>query len=271
MNKKNFIYVGCILVPLLILSYYWLRTWPITIDFSLNYQQQPINCHTLSHLDPHQLNDFRLYLHDIELQDQDHNWHKIHLQPSPWQNHRIVLLDFKNNQEPCKTISNATNQSIIATSPIKNFQRIKFTLGVPFELNHQNPLTAQAPLNHASMHWHWQSGYKFIRAEFTINGISHRLHLGSLHCQGEVNHITHCNTPNRKTYYLDINPQQPQINITLDQLLNARTEERHLTCMGMTEAAWCATGLAWLGLENDQAATLFTTTPSAPHHQQDKH
>jgi len=68
---------------------------------------------------------------------------------------------------------------------------------VPFSLNHANPMTAGPPLDDSDMHWHWRSGYKFLRAGVRTEKDGFWIHVGSTGCEGTVGHITSCRSPNR--------------------------------------------------------------------------
>jgi uncharacterized repeat protein (TIGR04052 family) len=59
---------------------------------------------------------------------------------------------------------------------------VRFSVGVPFDLNHSNPLTAAAPLNRTELFWSWQLGYKFLRVELTDDQHASAFHLGSTGC-----------------------------------------------------------------------------------------
>ena len=230
---------------------------PININFTLSYQQQAVNCDDFAKSNVHQLRDFRLYLHDIAVQDQQNRWHPLTLDITPWQNHNTVLLDFENGNNQCQQGTPATNTSIHAKIPVDTITALRFTLGVPFELNHQNPLTAKAPLNHSTMHWHWQGGYKFMRGEFNLNGQSLRVHIGSLQCQGQINNISHCDTPNRAHYQLDGFNGQQSIDIQLDTLINQTLTTPTLTCMGDNKHPVCANANRWAGLAANHQQSMF--------------
>jgi uncharacterized repeat protein (TIGR04052 family) len=61
---------------------------------------------------------------------------------------------------------------------------LSFNVGVPFAVNHQNPLTQASPLNDSSMFWAWRNGYKFIRWDMQNDmGDSWSFHLGSVGCK----------------------------------------------------------------------------------------
>ena len=81
------------------------------------------------------------------------------------------------------------------------YKAIEFELGVPFDLNHANPLAAPPPLNVASMFWTWQTGYKFLRLDV---GTDWSFHLGSTGCVSEsaVRPPEVCRQPNRSTIRL---------------------------------------------------------------------
>ncbi|MDZ7643630.1 MAG: MbnP family protein [Woeseiaceae bacterium] len=67
--------------------------------------------------------------------------------------------------------------------PTGDYRTLRLTLGVPADLNHGDPLHAPAPLTQTPMHWHWRSGYKFLRAGVTRGADGYWLHLGSTRCR----------------------------------------------------------------------------------------
>ena len=81
------------------------------------------------------------------------------------------------------------------------YEAVEFELGVPFERNHGNPLTAPPPLNVPTMFWTWQSGHKFLRLDI---GTQWSFHLGSTGCfsASAVRPPGHCAQPNLATIRL---------------------------------------------------------------------
>ena len=75
-------------------------------------------------------------------------------------------------------------------------------LACHFDLNHDNPLTAEPPLDDPDMHWHWRSGYKFLRAGIRTATDGFWIHAGSAGCEGTVGNITGCRFPNRIDVFL---------------------------------------------------------------------
>lgn len=74
----------------------------------------------------------------------------------------------------------AAIDNINSTTPLT----LSFNVGVPFPINHQNPLIQASPLNDSSMFWAWRNGYKFIRWDMQNDmGDSWSFHLGSIGCE----------------------------------------------------------------------------------------
>lgn len=165
------------------------------------------------------LEDFRFYIHDVRLIDQQGVSHLVNLEQNKWQVENVALLDFQTNQDSCSGDQKETNKSVkgeINVDP-NSIQSIEFTLGVPEELNHKNPSSAPSPLNVTSMFWAWQTGYKFMRIDVSpVAGItrpsdnsfqqtSFKFHLGSTGCEGnpELEEAVVCARKNRPIVSLE--------------------------------------------------------------------
>jgi uncharacterized repeat protein (TIGR04052 family) len=136
-----------------------------------------------------------------------------------WQQEGLALIDLENGLAACLNGSEALNASVSGTAPEATFTALRFTLGVPFELNHANPLIARPPLDNAAMHWHWRSGYKFLRAGVATDSDSFWIHLGSTGCEGTVQNISGCRYPNRVVVELnDFTPGSDQVEVDLAAL-----------------------------------------------------
>lgn len=116
-----------------------------------------------------QLQNLWLYLSDFSVDQQPQP-----LATNDWQQPQLVLLgtDCQGN----------SNWQVQFAKPLPAGQ-LSFTLGLPFAVNHQNPLSASPPLNHGELFWSWQLGYKFLRLD--LQGPDHgwAFHLGSTGCQ----------------------------------------------------------------------------------------
>ncbi len=112
-----------------------------------------------------EVSDFRFYVQDVELRNADGDYVAVDLDTDGniWQVDNVALLDF---EEGCTNFGDAgTNRVVTGTVPEGSYDGLRFKMGVPFDLNHANPATAEPPLNLTSMEWNWQGGYKFLRID----------------------------------------------------------------------------------------------------------
>src|SRR5690606_33699956 len=103
----------------------------------------------------------------IELLDGQGNGTPLTLeQDGLWQYEDVALLDFEDGTGLCLDAGTAElNDTVIGSVPAGDYVGVRFLLGVPFELNHQDVGMAPSPLNVPSMFWTWQGGYKFARVD----------------------------------------------------------------------------------------------------------
>lgn len=123
----------------------------------------------------------------------------------PWQAETVALLDFEDGSGACADAGGdvETNTVVTGVVPVDDYDGLRFTVGVPEDLNHDDPLELPAPLTAGSMTWGWLFGFKFIKVEVQevvedppFGGGT--FHLGSNGCTGmpAVEEIT-CALPNR--------------------------------------------------------------------------
>lgn len=167
--------------------------------------------------------DFRFYVSGVELIDAAGKAVPLTLdQDDRWQHRGVALLDFEDRSGPCLTGTQETHDTIRGTVPAGAYRGLRFTLGVPFDLNHADATIAPSPLNLTSLFWNWQAGYKFLRIDLATTGrpqdikpgdmprfgdraASNRLgfaiHLGSTMCaaDGPTRPPGSCANPNRPT------------------------------------------------------------------------
>ena len=117
--------------------------------------------------------DFRYYVSDIALIDEDGNVVPLELeQEGKWQYQNTALLDFEDGTNACDNGTADVNTTVVGTVPEGDYQSLQFTMGVPQNLNHEDAAIAPSPLNLTSMWWNWQGGYKFLRVELETEAIS---------------------------------------------------------------------------------------------------
>ena len=110
--------------------------------------------------------DFRFYVSEVSLLDEAGNAVPVTLeQDGRWQHQNVALLDFENKQGPCANGTEETREVVVGTVPAGSYAGLRFTLGVPFDLNHQDATLAASPMNLTSLFWTWQGGYKFFRVD----------------------------------------------------------------------------------------------------------
>ncbi len=115
--------------------------------------------------------DFRFYVSEVALIDASGKAIPLALdQDERWQHRNVALLDFENRTGPCLTGTEETRDVVTGTVPGGDYRGLRFTLGVPFDLNHADATIAPTPLNLTSLFWNWQAGYKFLRIDLATNG-----------------------------------------------------------------------------------------------------
>ncbi len=130
-----------------------------------------------------ELQDFRLYVHDVRLVAADGTEVEVTLDEDAWQHENVALLDFEDASGPCATNGTIeTNMSVRGTVPEGDYTGVRFTVGVPEGLNHGDVASAPSPLNLASMGWTWLTGYKFVRIDTSVEGTPWFFHLGAGGC-----------------------------------------------------------------------------------------
>jgi uncharacterized repeat protein (TIGR04052 family) len=118
----------------------------------------------------------QFYVTDMELLRSDGGWQPFALVADEhWQSERVALLDLIGPQPERRAV-------VSGRAPNASYTGVRFSVRVPFDLNHANQLIAAAPLNRAELFWSWQSGYKFFRLELTDQEHASAFHLGSTGC-----------------------------------------------------------------------------------------
>jgi uncharacterized repeat protein (TIGR04052 family) len=148
------------------------------------------------------LKDLRFYVHNLRLLDNRGHEVPVQLVQSPWQYEDLALLDFEDGTGGCSNGTTPMHTIVAGTVPAGQYRGLRFTLGVPFNLNHTDPTDAPAPLNLTAFAWTWNAGRMFARIELA-SAASPRggiLHLGSTGCrpnkQASVPPVS-CSQPNR--------------------------------------------------------------------------
>ncbi|WP_411824558.1 MbnP family copper-binding protein [Leptospira sp. 'Mane'] len=227
------------------------------------------------------IKDARFYIHDVKLVNADGSTVDFTLTAdNKWQTSKVALLDFEDKTGDC-TGTTETNTSIKGTAPSGNYVGIQFKVGIPFDLNHLNSTTADAPLNNSAMFWAWASGYIFMKFDWLAKegaGSSNSFHLGSVGCNGSGTSVltTSCTYPNRPTITIKTsgsvswNPTAKPVYFDVKNLVNGTNSNlsssgKAYTCMagnnggmGGTTAADCKILLNNVGVNETDGTTAST-------------
>lgn len=209
------------------------------------------------------LADARLFISEIELQDEDGAWTAVDLdQDSIWQTENVALLDFENGQGSCSSSGTTEmNSQVVGQLPNGDYTGLRFTVGIPFDLNHLDDATAPAPLNSPGMFWQWQDGYKFVRVDWMPSGGDRwNVHLGSRGCDNGTDVNTspptnECTRSNRPAVELSQFALGETVTIDLGELVSGADVSTNLPmsppgCMSApTETGDCAPVFDALGLD----------------------
>lgn len=192
----------------------------VEIPFDVRFGEASLSCDNA--VEGVALTDLRLYVHDIRLLDVDGEEHELTLVDDPlWQNAEVALLDFENAQGRCANGTEQVNEVIRGRVATGNYAGLKFRIGVPQHLNHADPLRADPPLGYSFMHWHWLSGYKFLRAGLASQDDGFWLHLGSSRCKRTSASPTACRASNRPAVVLSpYVPGRDVVELDVRELVN---------------------------------------------------
>lgn len=209
------------------------------------------------------MTDLRFYISDLTYLDAEGRKVPLELQANGrWQGAGLTLIDLEDAEGDCRNGTNDTNTKVLGLLPAGDYAGIRFTVAVPFGLNHADPLQAPMPLDDSTMHWHWRSGYKFLRAGYRRPGDSFWVHLGSAGCEGTVHNITGCRFENR--FDVDLSDFRPGDTVAFDfaELVAAAANEGDADCSSGPAEESCSTTFRGFGLDFEtgrqvEAQSLF--------------
>jgi uncharacterized repeat protein (TIGR04052 family) len=190
---------------------------PVNIPFIATWLGQPIGCDSPGVA----LSDLRFYVSDVQLIDNAGQGHDVRFATEmDWQNDAVAYIDLESGSGACQNGTAELSNHILGVAKVREYEGLRFTIGVPFRINHENPLAAKPPLDDQDMHWHWRSGYKFLRAGVRTEDDGFWIHVGSAGCEGTVGNITGCRFPNRiEVTLLDYVVGQHAVNVDLAALV----------------------------------------------------
>ena len=130
-----------------------------------------------------QLDYFGFYLSNPEVRING-RWQAVKFKQNEWQSHNIALLRF---HQLCDDTAPSNDNIVLDVTDkfMKRATNLRFTLGVPFEENHQSLTAASLPLANSEMFTNEQSGHKFLRLDLSQPDKNRewKYHLGSIGCE----------------------------------------------------------------------------------------
>lgn len=220
------------LSAVLILSGCFAEPKPAQLTFTPFYERTALNC-AVTFEQQHQFwryQQLQFFVSDFALQDElsaPNEWQKLNLTENNFQHANVALLG-----EHCGDKANwQVNFSYfpLTEKPVK----LRFTLGVPFELNHANPLRQPSPLNLPSMFWVWQTGHKFLRLELAAQHDNWIYHLGSTGCKAPSPVRAPeqaCLYPNRIAFEVTVSAKNNRLVFDLAELIKNLTLGATTSC-----------------------------------------
>lgn len=239
---------------------------PVTIKFQAMVGDQEFHCDGSYKLGasnaPVQVSDFRFYVSDVALLNHHGEAIPVTLeQDQRWQYQNVALLDFEDKAAGCGNGTVETRDHVTGTVAEGDYAGLQFTLGVPFELNHEDATIAPSPLNLTSLFWNWRGGYKFARIDIdnppgaAVEGFA--IHLGSTGCKAEQKTQRPsgtCKNPNTVTVtFTDFDPTQDVVIADLAKLVvnsdvTSNTPETRSGCMSFPGDKDCPAVMRQFGL-----------------------
>ena len=203
----------------------------VTIQFRAQVAGEPFSCTaTYEGLGTTnasvQFTDLRLYVHDVRLVRESGEEVPLTLEEGDFQSDRVALLDFETREGTCQNGTAETHDAITGAAPgFGDYVGLRFTVGVPAELDHLDSATSPAPLNVPGMFWSWAAGYRYLRVDMiTSANPSFVFHMGSSGCDGTPDDGFTCAYEHRAEIALDdFDPTREAVAIDLAALL-ARTD-----------------------------------------------
>ena len=237
----------------------------------LLWQGEPLNCEsTFMAGQEHNtwfIEQFQFFISNIQFGSDSLGWQEVKLSETAFQTENTVLLGTKClTTQQSTTLANAGNWNInfAENTIISEYSRIRFSLGVPFESNHLNPISQKSPLNLPSMFWVWQTGHKFMRLELAGNNMQWLFHLGSTGCQSaSVMRAPKkaCRYPNRFDFDIPIEHNDGEsiaLNIDLAVLLKNVSLTAVSSCQSETDSLTCQQLFSNLSLDKAGGRTATT-------------
>ena len=150
--------------------------------------------------------DVRFYVHDVQLVTADgeavdlsldsDNAFQLQYPRADGSTGGVVLLDFTDmSSDWCSERgTGATRGFVSGRAPEGDYTGVRFTVGVPEEVNHVDGAVSEAPLNAYGMQWTWASGYRHMKVDVVATTgdkvkESYSFHPGAQGCESSTGDV----------------------------------------------------------------------------------
>jgi uncharacterized repeat protein (TIGR04052 family) len=210
--------------------------------------------------------DFRFYIHNVNVLDEDGAEHAVDLRDNDFQGQGHALIDFEDGTGACDTGS-PERHTVVAGTLAESVvvKGVTFTLGVSPADNHLDVSTAQPPLNIPSMYWSWAGGYKFMAIDLIVGEDESpvRFHQGASNCTGTPDEGFSCLQDNQPRFSFDLDLDADAIGVDLGVLYDSVDLEAPLVdgdgvkgCMSFSGDPECPPMFGTLGIGFEDAAPV---------------
>jgi uncharacterized repeat protein (TIGR04052 family) len=252
----TFLWLGCLIA---LLSSCSKLNNAESIQVEIWHNGSPLDCGAFeSHQQVWSIQQLAFFISNVKLSGED-TLQQPQLSATPWQTDNVVLIqpDLGDCSSKLENHDNAASKELVASEALKTnhylrfaapvdldaSEQLSFTLAVPFELNHQNPLLQASPLNLPNMFWSWRSGHKFFRLDMQSPDINWVFHLGSVGCTAATtmrSPQSECVQPNRVDFNLDKKHTGAKLVMHLDRLIANTSMQNNDSCLFHTGQESCS-------------------------------
>lgn len=188
---------------------------PVEIPFQATWDNRAIACEGTTPA----LTDLRFYVTNPRLIDAAGRERDVRFATEfEWENDAVALIDLETGRGACAGGSPETYDRVIGVARAGDYRGLRFTVGVPFRLNHADSRTASPPLDRNDMHSQTVSGYTFLRAGVAAESGEFDIRISSEGCNGSVGYVTGCERPNRIEVFLPDFVLGDGVSVNLDRL-----------------------------------------------------
>jgi uncharacterized repeat protein (TIGR04052 family) len=269
--KKTLLGTITLLLSVTQLSGCFQKTLPKKVSFQPMYKNMPLSCESSFHstnenkissddLKKWQYQQLQFYIHGVEVNTRKNGWQPWEMTTNSNQASNVALLG-----ETCNENKEESHWQLelVPLDFSADIIDIRFSIGVPFELNHLNPLTQPSPINDSSMFWGWRGGHKFMRIELATQDDDWLFHLGSTGCKA-LSPVrapkNECLHPNRVRISLPFTDKISVIRFDLAVLLNDIALTRDNSCQSAVDEESCKVLFKNLDMAADSINELLLFT-----------